>query len=203
MNYDEDDTIKITSGTVSKISTTSAGNVVVKVGSGKITVKNAADKIVTYIDADGMKNFYPIDFNAKRTAATLLSAYGKDEFDFDDFDGLKNLDASKVDHDLAIVGNKLANKIIGSSGNDIIRGEAGNDALLGGDGEDTILDYQQGIDQIVVLGIDRIESPIQYSSGNVTFGVGDGQIVVRGGSDKYIDIRDGSGNLLKAYIPRA
>lgn len=117
MNYDEDDTIKITSGTVSKISTTSAGSVVFKVGSGKITVKNAADKIVTYIDADGMKNFYPIDFNAKGTAATLLSAYGKDEFDFEDFDGLKNLDASKVTRAPEIEGNALANKILGGRGN--------------------------------------------------------------------------------------
>ena len=142
-DYEEEDTIHITSGTVSKVSTNSSGHVIFKVGTGQITVQNAADKIVTYIDAEGNTNLYPINTNAAGTAATLLAAYGKDDFkvaDYDDFsETLKNIDASKVEHDLVIVGNKLANKIIGTGQDDTIDGGAGADNISGGAGNDSIL----------------------------------------------------------------
>ena len=148
VDYAEEDLIKITGGTVSKISTTSAGSVVFKIGSKKLTLKNAADKLITYEDADGVKHFYPIKFNSKGTSATLLSAYGKSDFNFAPFDGLKNLNASKVTHGLNITGNYLGNKItagagsdsvLGGAGNDSLNGGAGNDTLWGGAGDDTLL----------------------------------------------------------------
>lgn len=67
---------------VSKISTTKTGNVVFKVGNGKITLKNAAN----YAD----------------TLATI--------------------DASVVNYDFEIVGNKHINKILGGAGNDTLAG---------------------------------------------------------------------------------
>ena len=210
-NYEEDDTIKISSGTVSKISTTKAGNVVFTVGTGKITVKDAADKIVTYEDADGVKNFYPIDFNSKGTSATLLSAYGKDEFDLDDFDGLKNLDASKVTRALEIEGNKLANKIIGTAladeidgdkGNDSITGGKGNDKLYGGDGadtftyasgdgSDTIYDYDE--EDIIKITSGSIKNITTSKAGDVTFKIGSGKITVKNAADKIVTYEDADG----------
>ncbi len=137
-DYAEEDLIKITSGKVDKISTTSAGSVVLKIGSGNLTLDNAADKIVSYEDAAGKKTFSPIKFNSKSTAATLLAAYGKDSFDFADFSGLKNLDASAVTHKVNITGNALANKIIGTKKAEKIDGDAGNDKLYGGAGNDKL-----------------------------------------------------------------
>ena len=137
-DYAEEDLIKITSGKVDKISTTSAGSVVFKIGSGNLTLDNAADKIVSYEDAAGKKTFSPIKFNSKSTAATLLATYGKDSFDFADFSGLKNLDASAVTHKVNITGNALANKIIGTKNAEKIDGGAGNDKLYGGSGNDKI-----------------------------------------------------------------
>ena len=52
-DYEEADTIKFENFAVSKVSTTSAGNVIFKAGDHKLVVNNAADKVVTYIDADG------------------------------------------------------------------------------------------------------------------------------------------------------
>ncbi|MBD3879563.1 MAG: hypothetical protein SR1Q5_07765 [Quinella sp. 1Q5] len=140
-DYEEDDLIKITSGTVSKISTASNGDVIFKIGSGKITVKNAGNKIITYEDPNSEKHFYPVNVNAAGTSATLLAEYGKDEFNavtFDDSETLKNIDASAVKHDMTITGNKNANNIVGTSENDSIAGGAGADKIDGGDGNDTI-----------------------------------------------------------------
>ena len=52
-DYEEADTIQFNNVAVSKISTTSAGSVIFMAGDNKLVVKNAADKVVTYIDADG------------------------------------------------------------------------------------------------------------------------------------------------------
>ena len=52
-DYEEADTIQFNNVAVSKISTTSAGSVIFMAGDNKLVVKNAADKIITYIDADG------------------------------------------------------------------------------------------------------------------------------------------------------
>ena len=141
-DYEEGEVIKITSGTVSRISTSSNGDVIFRIGSGRITVQNAGDKIITYEDSDNEEHYYPINLNSAGTSATLLAAYGKDEFnavEFDDSDTLRNIDASAVTHDLTITGNKQKNVITGTGENDYIDGKAGADKLYGGDGDDTIV----------------------------------------------------------------
>ena len=52
-DYSEEDTIQFNDVAVSKVSTNSSGSVIFKAGDNKLVVKNAADKVVTYIDADG------------------------------------------------------------------------------------------------------------------------------------------------------
>ncbi|MBR3498299.1 MAG: hypothetical protein IKO05_04825 [Selenomonadaceae bacterium] len=200
-DYDEDDIIRITSGTVKNISTTKAGNVVFKVGSGKITLKNAADKIITYEDADGVKNFYPIDFNAKRTSATLLSAYGKNEFDLADFDGLKNLDASAVTRGLEIFGNKLANKIIGGTSNDTLTGGKGSDVFIykSSGGKDVITDYEEK--DLLRIASGKIKSISTTKAGSVVFKVGSGKITLKNAANKIITYEDADG--VKNFYPVA
>ena len=200
-DYDEDDIIQITSGTINKISTTSSGNVIFRVNNRKITLKRAADKIITYEDADGLKNFYPIDFNAKRTSATLLSAYGKDEFDLADFDGLKNLDASAVTRGLEIFGNKLANKIIGGTGNDTLTGGKGSDVFIykSSGGKDVITDYEEK--DLFRIASGKIKSISTTKAGSVVFKVGSGKITLKNAADKIITYEDADG--VKNFYPVA
>lgn len=173
-DYEEGDVIQITRGDISKVSTDSKGNVVFTIGSGSITLNNAGNKIVTYIDANGDRHYYPV--NIKGTTATLKENYGKDEFivsEFEDFAGtLKNINASAVTHDLKIVANKQANKIIGTDEDDTIDGGDGKDTLIGGDGNDSL----------------------SGGKGNDSIFGGDGNDILTGGAGSDVFVYDGSGN---------
>ena len=106
-------------------------------------------------------------------------------------------------------GGKGADTLAGGKGDDSLNGGAGNDSLWGGDGSDiflykngegndTISDYESGVDTIMVLN-GRVDAGIADSSGNVTFAVGDGQIVVTGGASQDIEITDKYGNAIRTY----
>ena len=141
-NYASEDSISITSGTVSKI-TTSGNNVIFTVGdgktTGKITIKGGKDKIISYSDSDGEQT-YPAVVKIESSTITLLDHYFKDDFKVSDYGSkLQTIDASKVPHDLNITGNKLANKITGSSQDDYIDGGEGADGIYGGDGNDSLI----------------------------------------------------------------
>ncbi|MBR3497568.1 MAG: hypothetical protein IKO05_01080 [Selenomonadaceae bacterium] len=223
---------------------------------GKVTLKGAIDKAVTYIE-DGEEKVFKytpaaVKFNAKGTSITLLETYAEDSFDIADFSEYKNtvvtIKASAVQHSLEIFGNKNANKIfgtneddyidgqagadtisggkgkdtlVGGKGNDSLNGGAGNDSLWGGAGDDTLFggagkdifvyhdgegtdvieDFDASLDKIRVLSGD-VSTPTVDSSGDVTFAVGDGEIVVKGGADKYIPVYDSGKNILMKYNPR-
>ena len=151
-DYEEEDILQFTSGTP-KI-TTSGKHVIFTVGAGSqkgtVTVLNAKDdKIITWIDADGVTHEYPQPVIVEGKKVILTDAYNKDSFDIDEYaeshgyDKLTVIDASEVDHDVHVIGNKSANTITGSAQNDTIEGGKGNDALKGGEGADTFL-YTKG-----------------------------------------------------------
>ena len=137
-DYAAEDKISIASGTA-EISAI-GDDLILTVGSGKITITGGANETVTYFDDSGehtyKKSSDGIKYNAKKTSATLLSSYDSDSFTFDA--GLKSLDATKVEQDLIIIGNKKANTITGSSQKDTIDGGAGTDDIKGGKGNDSI-----------------------------------------------------------------
>lgn len=142
-DYEEEDLIKFSKGTtVTKITTQKDGNVVFKIGSGKITVQDAADKVIAYEDGEGVKHYYPVNLNAAGTSATITADYGKNEFNVNEFGDyattIKKIDASPVDHELKITANNLANNIIGTEEDDVIDGGDGKDTIQGGDGNDSI-----------------------------------------------------------------
>lgn len=195
-DYEEDDVISITSGTIDKISTAKNGNVTFKVGKGKIVVENAADKVITYeypgTDGTTVTRYYPVNFNTKGTGATLTAAYGKEEFNAENFGEfstlLKNIDASSVPHDLAITANGNANKIIGTEEDDVIDAGKGKDSIFAGDGNDTVLggagnDYIEG-----GLGNDKLTG----GSGSDTFVYNSGD-----GSDTIEDYSGEDGDKLQ------
>jgi len=69
----------------------------------------------------------------------------KSTIDYTLRDNLENLEL--VGSNLRGTGNELANKIIGTAGNNLLKGGGGNDTLLGGTGNDTLIGGA-GIDQL-------------------------------------------------------
>ena len=135
-DYTEEDTIRITEGTVSKIETRDK-DVVFTVGNGSISIKNGSNKTIRYYDADEVNHFYPVEYNAAGTSATLHAGYAKNTFSADSV--VKDVDASAVLHNLKINGNAKANFITGSAQDDYIDGKESADTILGGKGNDTLL----------------------------------------------------------------
>ena len=110
-----------------------------------------------------------------------------------------------------LAGGKGDDSLNGGAGNDSLWGGAGNDTLFGGggadvfvykkgEGEDTILDYESGIDTVMILS-GSVKSPSTDNLGNVTFAIGDGQIIFPNSASKpYIELVDSSGKILQSYI---
>ena len=151
-NYDENDKISLKSG-VDEIST-SGNNVIFTVGTGKITLKNANGKNITYIE-NGYENVYSdsndtVKYNSAGTGATLTAKYSKDSFAPSGIykDILVTIDASAVTNELIITGNKKANRIVGSEENDTIKGGNAKDTIKGGDGNDKIYG-EKGNDSLI------------------------------------------------------
>ena len=213
-NYDTSDKISLASG-AAKISV-SLGAVVFKVGSGKLTLKNAADLKVTYIDADGTEHTYPeeqnpVEFNAKGTGATLTPAYTDETFDINGYrdykDSVVTINASAVLHPLDITGNNLANVITGTSEDDYIYGEDGGDKIFGGEGNDSLwggagndtLTGDSGSDVFIFYdgdGSDRIRDyesgvdTVMIMSGTVSNPIVDGRDVIFSVGDGQITFED-------------
>ena len=185
-DYEEEDIIQFTSGTP-KIST-KGKHVIFTVGTGSqkgtITVLNAIkdEKIITWIDADGVTHEYPYPPLINGKKVTLTDSYNKDVFDIveyseahhNNYDNATIIDASEVEHDIHIIGNKKANTIAGSVNDDTIEGGKGNDVLSGGDGadifvynkgdgSDKILDYENE-DTIKIVG-DTVKSIMKSKDG--------------------------------------
>ena len=133
--------------------------------------------------------------------------------------------------DDTIYGGEAGDIIFGGAGNDKLYGEKGNDKIYGGDGEDSlwggkgsdtltggdgndiflydkgdgndvITDYSPDIDTVMILSAVMVDNPTADSSGNVTFKLGTGQITFQNGVNKYIELIDTVGNVLKKYNPR-
>ena len=105
-DYAVEDKISV-AGTVNV--TTSGNNVILTVGSGKITVKNAYNKVVTYIDLTGT-NYYPKNPDPvilSGNGVTLRANYTNETFDSADYSSnIATIDASAVTHNLKIMAVK-------------------------------------------------------------------------------------------------
>ena len=198
-DYSEDDgdKISIASGTVSSI-TTSKKNVIFTVGKGKITVQNAADQLVTYIDANGDEKVYTnkkVVYNEAGTSATLNSGYTDDAFTSTNYKAytktLATIDASAVQSDLTITANKLANKITGSGQDDFIDGAAGADTIYGGAGADTLYGNSGNDELYGEAGNDSLSGGA--GADTLEGGAGKDTIVGGAGADLFV-YNNGDGN---------
>ena len=215
-DYAEEDKISIAAGEVSF--DTKGNDVVLTVSKSKkkgtITIKNGKGKTITYLDAEGTEDTYPerdIDKNASGSAVSLRSNYDDDTFDVTSnakvsgYAGkIVTIDASAVNQDINIVGNKKNNVIIGGDGDDTIEGGKGNDSLTGGKGSDVfvynkgddndkILDYAE--EDIISIKGDKVKKiSTSKDKKDIIFTLASKKtITIVGGADKVINYEDNDG----------
>ena len=219
-NYDK---IKLTSGSITS-SSLSGNDVILKIGTGSIKLKNAKNKNITVTDSNGntTTKIYGI-------TSTTLKITNSDSATVTADSSIKTIDAAKRTKAIKITGNYLANtinggsgadtiyggsgndSILGNSGKDSLFGDSGNDTLIGGKGNDT-LKGGAGKDVFVYAngdGSDWItdytsQDTIKITNGNidsvslngssVIFKIGYGYIKLKNAKNKNINIIDSKGN---------
>lgn len=146
-NYSSGDTISLVGAQISDASIKS-NDVILKVGSKKITVKGAASQEITISEDDTTKFFVDnILYDEDKTSAILSPKFSaKTEKVFDST--VSYIDASNAKKKLiltsdysgssTILGGKKNDSLTGNSGNDILYGGKGNDFLYGNSGNDTL-----------------------------------------------------------------
>lgn len=204
------DKIKLSSGTITSASL-SGLNVTLKIGStGSITVKNAAGKKITVIDAEGnetsevypIKNPLPNGWKYANTTKTSINATLTSAANIDltkaYSTNVEKVDGTKITKAVKIVGNTKANSIKGGSskdtisggkGNDTLYGNSGNDSLVGGDGADKLY----GGNGSDILKGDAGNDSLYGGSGNdtLTGGAGNDVFIYEGGNDVITDYTTG------------
>ena len=193
VGFSENDTLTVTSGSYTY--DVSGNDFVVKVGSGTITLKDAAGQIIhlndEVIEPSVMPNGWKYS-NSQKTAmqATLAGAenidlnesYGKD---------VTIVDGSKVAGGVEIIGNDEGNSIKTGKGNDLVIGGEGNDTVSLGSGQDTyiyqggddvIQDYKAGDDIIQLVDNDQTIVSASVTGSDVVLYTPNGQITVKKGN---------------------
>ena len=200
-------------------STQNSGNdVIVKVGTGSITLKSAKG---TKLNIKGTKS-------TNALTSTTLTVTNSTKSPVTVGSAIKTINASTRTKAIVIYGNTLANTIIGgsgadslsgSSGNDTLNGGKGNDTLNGGNGNDTltggagndvfvytngqgndvITDYTSNQDKIRIKGGNKI-SKTSVSGSDVILTVGTGSIRLKNGKGKTLSIYNNENTLTSTVI---
>ena len=212
--FGENDTITITSGSYSY--SISDHDFIVKVGLGRITLKDAATKTIHLNDEvieplpippKGWKygTSSTSSTDTKIITATLATAETLDLTEEYGSTVIK-IDASKVTNAI-ITGNSEDNSIKASVGADTLDGGAGNDTLIGGAGNDVfiysggndiITDYGTGTDSIQIdttsielTNYETVKSDFIYTTNVGTLTI---KNAIKSGQLKKIILMDKNGN---------
>ena len=224
---DSNDTIHITSGSISN-SAISGNDVILTVGSGTITLKDAAEQsfylktgtaaAVSTVFSGEPENNLPSGWkygtslasnnNATIITATVASADNEVDLNEDYGDGVKNVDGAKITSGVKIYGNDLNNSIRAGKGADLVSGGLGNDTVSLGGGNDTYI-YSGGNDLIqdYVAGQDviKFETSIQSASlngSNLVITTDAGNVTVKTAKGKSVKVVDDSNetiNIVDTY----
>ena len=176
------DTLRISSGSISKTAlVNSSKDLRFTVGSGTVTLKNAANKTISLKDSRGTYTaskteiVLESDFKGEMNAAAYLAT-------------VTDVEGFAAKNAVTIKGNGNANTLIGGKGDDYLYGLAGDDTLDGGfgndtltggagkdtflytNGDDTITDYTQGEDKLEIEDYVRV-SNVAVNGGNVNLAV--------------------------------
>ena len=148
-NYNgEDDKISLGSGVSLSEVQVKNNDLVLKVGSNKITIAGGKDNPFMFVE-DGEEKTYSngLLISKDGNSASLTSSFTSKEFNLSNYD-YKNVSAGLIKKAVALTGDNVANSLTGGKGNDelrgndgddYIRGGKGNDSLWGGDGKDTFI----------------------------------------------------------------
>ena len=207
------DSIKLTKGSVGT-ATTSGKDVVLNVGSNKLTVKNASGKKLTVINSSGKSSTMLVgssttsttdtmSYSSNKTILTLSSSFKGTLKTTDYVSSVKTIDASKVTNTTKIAGNGLANTIKGGTKADSINGGAGNDSILGNAGNDTLVGAKgndtltggAGKDVFYYSTGDGNDLITDYTAGQDTIKLGKGTISKTSYSGNNVIFTVGSGKI--------
>ena len=190
------DTLQISSGAISKATLANSNkDVVFTVGTGSITLQNAATKTISLKDSNG-------SYTASDTVITLGSDFIGTMDATKYLASVKTIDGRNVTKAVNITGNAQNNTIYAGKAGGTLNGGAGNDMLYGGAGKDTFV-YENGNETIYnyVSGSDTIKlSSTTLRSTSVSGEdtilnlANGGKITVKNAANADIHIVDSSGN---------
>lgn len=184
------DRIKITRGAIES-SSLSGSDVVLNIGDGSITIKDAKDKAITVINAAERRTsrvYSNEDFTDDASTTTIEKiaalpdnvSYNKTQTEIllkNPFSGVVNAHAyddavvnvngSKTKKFVTLIGNDADNVIKAGKGGSIINGSGGNDTLTGGGGAD-IFQYSAGEGNDVIKSFKPKTDSIEIIDGEVT-----------------------------------
>ena len=207
------DTLQITSGSISKTTlANSSKDMVITVGTGKVTLKNAAGKTISMKDNRG-------SYTMSKSAITLGSNFTGTMDSAKYLSTVTTINGKSSAKTVTIKGNAKANTIYGGSGvntiygnagNDKLYGYAGNDTLSGGDGNDTLyggagtdaLTGGAGKDTFVYANGEGSDTIKDYAAGQDTLYISSGSIaktsLANSGKDLVITVGSGKVTLTNA-----
>ena len=219
------DSIRITSGSITS-SSLSGSDVILKVGTGSIKVKNGKNKTLTLINSSGKTSTTIVGGSSTSTASGGTSSLpsGLSYADSNKTLNVKSpftgtIDLSKYVSTVTTVNastdtkfvsikgtNRAENIKAGTRGSSIVGGK-GNDTLTGGKGAD-IFSYANGDGKDVIVNFAPDYDTIKITSGaiskasisgsNVVLSVGSGSITINNAKGKDINITDKNG-VTKTY----
>ena len=195
--FDEGDTLHVTSGSISSASV-SGSDVVFKIGSGTVTLKNAKDKSLTLKIGSGSAfstvisgsevSTIPAGISVSGATLTASTAFTGNKISLADYTStVTKVNASALSRGISIVGTAVANSLKGGKGADIIDGGAGNDTLYGGVGNDILYGG---------AGADKIYG----EAGNDTLYGGAGKNTLTGGAGSDVFVYESGNDIITDYV---
>ena len=193
----------------------SGSSVVLKIGTGSLTITNGKGKEITVIDSAGNETTreYAVEtvpaetetlltgltYNSTTKVLTVDNDYESAALEVATLaaeSAAKTVDASALTSAIKITGTKNPTALTGGKGNDTLIGGTGNDTLTGNagadvfvytGGNDVIKDYRAGEKDIISLASGSVSSA-SLSGSNEIFKIGSGAITVTGGKNQEITI---------------
>ena len=177
-------------------------DVVIKVGTGSITLKNAKSQTIVINDA-------VVTLSSDQVAANVILT-DKDKSPYSAADTVGGIDASQRTKKIQITGNANNNSIIGGKGvdtlnggdgADTLKGGVGNDILSGGSGDDVFLvadgegndvinDYTTG--DKVKLTSGKV-SNIKVKNNDVILTIGKSKLTLKNAKSQSIEVENSNG----------
>ena len=196
LNYHSEDKIQITDG--SEYTTTTSGNdVIITVGDGSITLKDAKDKTINInVNIPITLPAAGLTYNADNTAVTVTDPYKNKSLEPANYlSTVVTIDASPRTKALAITGNDNDNFIKGGKGNDTLTGGAGHDYFIytTSTGKDVITDYNNDEDSIEILGGSVTKAALKGS--DIVLTAGKGTLTIKNVSGKTTNVTTPDNNL--------